>query len=88
MPANDGQRTSLTATGTNFNLAAAKASYSAQKNLEHMRNNLQENASNKGHVAPTGAQSQSKISMNKHEGNVNGHMYANNAGIGSANSAQ
>lgn len=69
MPVSEGQRTSLTATGTNFNISGAKASYSAQKNFEHMRNNLQDNASNKGYAAPAGAQSQSKISMKQAEGN-------------------
>jgi hypothetical protein len=61
LPANEAQRSSLTATGTNFNISAQKASQSAQKQIEKLRN-LQENASSNGTQGQSGVQSQSHIS--------------------------
>lgn len=68
IPGSEAQRSSLTATGTNFNISAQKASQSAQKQIEKLRN-MQENASSNGHPAQSGVQSQSQISMKGGDGN-------------------
>lgn len=60
-PGNEAQRSSLTATGTNFHIATQKTNQSAQKQLEKMRN-MQDNGSG-NNMAQNGIQSQTQISV-------------------------